>query len=65
MQRWTIYSSLFVRDLTLRSAASFGSYNLARLYFDELAFWLVEQMADVGAINLLVSSPSPLLFFQH
>lgn len=53
VQRWTVYSSLFVRDLTLRSAASFGSYNLTRLYFDELAFWLVEQMADVGMKSLL------------
>ena len=37
------YSSMVIRDLTLRSAASFGSFHLIRLLFDEYMFYLVEQ----------------------
>ncbi|KPM03832.1 hypothetical protein QR98_0022670 [Sarcoptes scabiei] len=36
-------SSLVMRDLTLRSAQSFGSFHLIRLLFDEYIFYLVEQ----------------------
>ena len=32
-----------MRDLTLRSAQSFGSFHLIRLLFDEYIFYLVEQ----------------------
>ena len=38
-----IHSSMIIRDLTLRSAASFGSFHLIRLLFDEYMFYLVEQ----------------------
>ena len=34
---------MIIRDLTLRSAASFGSFHLIRLLFDEYMFYLVEQ----------------------
>ena len=34
---------MIIRDLTLRSAASFGSFHLIRLLFDEYMFFLVEQ----------------------
>ena len=34
---------MVIRDLTLRSAASFGSFHLIRLLFDEYMFYLVEQ----------------------
>ncbi|XP_062509386.1 DNA-binding protein RFX2-like isoform X2 [Corticium candelabrum] len=40
--KWSFYSSLIIRDLTLRSAASFGSFHLIRLLFDEYMFYLVE-----------------------
>ncbi|UYV67710.1 RFX3 [Cordylochernes scorpioides] len=40
--RWSFYCSLVIRDLTLRSAASFGSFHLLRLLFDEYMFYLVE-----------------------
>lgn len=40
--RWSFYSSMVIRDLTLRSAASFGSFHLIRLLFDEYMFYLVE-----------------------
>ena len=33
---------MIIRDLTLRSAASFGSFHLIRLLYDEYIFYLVE-----------------------
>ena len=36
-------SSMVIRDLTLRSAISFGSFHLIRLLYDEYMFYLVEQ----------------------
>ena len=57
--KWSFYSSLVMRDLTLRSANSFGmdlllqyaaksdfpigSFHLMRLLYDEYIFYLVEQ----------------------
>ena len=35
-------SSMVIRDLTLRSAASFGSFHLIRLLYDEYMFFVVE-----------------------
>ncbi|XP_039492161.1 DNA-binding protein RFX2 isoform X2 [Drosophila santomea] len=40
--KWSFYSSMIIRDLTLRSASSFGSFHLIRLLFDEYMFYLVE-----------------------
>jgi hypothetical protein len=45
-QRWCLYSSLVVRDLTLRSAPSFGSVHLVRLMLDEFLLWLVERIPE-------------------
>ncbi|OAF66037.1 DNA-binding protein RFX2 [Intoshia linei] len=42
LKKWSFYSSLVIRDLTLRSAASFGSFHLIRLLFDEYIYYLVE-----------------------
>ena len=39
---WSFYSSMIIRDLTLRSAASFGSFHLIRLLYDEYMFYLIE-----------------------
>lgn len=39
---WSFYSSMVIRDLTLRSAASFGSFHLIRLLYDEYMFYIVE-----------------------
>ena len=36
------HSSMVIRDLTLRSAASFGSFHLIRLLYDEYMFYLIE-----------------------
>jgi regulatory factor X 1/2/3 len=33
---------MIIRDLTLRSASSFGSFHLIRLLFDEYLFYLIE-----------------------
>jgi regulatory factor X 1/2/3 len=41
--KWSFYTSLVMRDLTLRGAASFGSFYLIRLLCDEYMFFLVEQ----------------------
>ncbi|XP_075147796.1 DNA-binding protein RFX2-like [Haematobia irritans] len=40
--KWCLYSSMVIRDLTLRSASSFGSFHLIRLLYDEYMFYLVE-----------------------
>nr|XP_042911465.1 transcription factor RFX3 isoform X1 [Parasteatoda tepidariorum] len=40
--KWSFYSSLVIRDLTLRSAASFGSFHLLRLLYDEFMFYVIE-----------------------
>eukprot|EP00037_Helgoeca_nana_P024969 m.268427 g.268427 ORF g.268427 m.268427 type:complete len:367 (+) comp26806_c1_seq13:421-1521(+) len=40
--RWSFVSSLIIRDLTLRSAASFGPFHLMRLLCDEYIYYLVE-----------------------
>lgn len=37
-----LLSSMVIRDLTLRSAASFGSFHLIRLLYDEYMYYLVE-----------------------
>lgn len=40
--RWSFVSSLLIRDLTLRSATSFGPFHLMRLLCDEYMYFLVE-----------------------
>ncbi|EGD79943.1 hypothetical protein PTSG_10225 [Salpingoeca rosetta] len=45
---WTAYSSALMRDLTLRSAESFGSYHLCRLVFDEILIFLIERAEELG-----------------
>ena len=47
-------SSLAIRDLTLRSAASFGSFHLIRLLFDEYVVYALEQRtAKVTSVSSL------------
>ena len=55
---------MVIRDLTLRSAASFGSFHLIRLLYDEYMFYLVERkvssvtgetpIAVMGEVGLLI-----------
>ncbi|EMP33529.1 DNA-binding protein RFX2 [Chelonia mydas] len=64
-------SSMVIRDLTLRSAASFGSFHLIRLLYDEYMFYLVEHrvaqatgetpIAVMGEFSDLASMSSTLL----
>lgn len=44
--RWTFYSSMIMRDLTLRSAGSFGSFHLLNLLFNEYLLYSVEKRLD-------------------
>lgn len=54
--KWSFYSSMVIRDLTLRSAASFGSFHLIRLLYDEYMFYLVEHKvaAATGETSIAV-----------
>lgn len=58
---------MVIRDLTLRSAASFGSFHLIRLLYDEYMFYLIEHqiaiatgttpiavMGDVSILNVFI-----------
>lgn len=59
---------MVIRDLTLRSAASFGSFHLIRLLYDEYMFYLVEHrvaqatgetpIAVMGEVRILYSLQS-------
>lgn len=60
--KWSFYSSMVIRDLTLRSAASFGSFHLIRLLYDEYMFFIVEhkvaqatQIAPIAVMTECVS----------
>ncbi|XP_063982445.1 transcription factor RFX3 isoform X8 [Diachasmimorpha longicaudata] len=46
--KWSFYSSMVIRDLTLRSAASFGSFHLIRLLYDEYMFYLIEHQVAIA-----------------
>ena len=56
---------MVIRDLTLRSAASFGSFHLIRLLYDEYLFYLIEHkialhtqkppIAVMAEVNILIS----------
>ncbi|CAH8518102.1 unnamed protein product [Dicrocoelium dendriticum] len=75
--KWSFYSSMVIRDLTLRSAASFGSFHLIRLLYDEYIFYLVEhkvaahlgmtpvavmgEMGRVSTVSSLTSFDLPVL----
>lgn len=68
--KWSFYSSMVIRDLTLRSAASFGSFHLIRLLYDEYMYYLIEHrvaqakgetpIAVMGEFANLTSSLNPL-----
>uniref|UniRef100_A0A8C6RJ29 DNA-binding protein RFX2 n=1 Tax=Nannospalax galili TaxID=1026970 RepID=A0A8C6RJ29_NANGA len=69
--KWSFYSSMVIRDLTLRSAASFGSFHLIRLLYDEYMFYLVEhRVAEVTgetpiAVMGEVRPPAPEQGLDH
>ena len=68
---WSFYCSMVIRDLTLRSAASFGSFHLIRLLYDEYLFYLIEhkiaahiQKTPIAVMaEVSLNSPSIVLIF--
>eukprot|EP01114_Cavostelium_apophysatum_P022894 TRINITY_DN8440_c0_g1_i1.p1 TRINITY_DN8440_c0_g1~~TRINITY_DN8440_c0_g1_i1.p1 ORF type:complete len:686 (-),score=157.34 TRINITY_DN8440_c0_g1_i1:19-2076(-) len=40
--KWSYFSSLYIRDLTIRNATSFGSFHLLRTLFDDYLQYLLE-----------------------
>ena len=44
--RWSHFTSLLLRDLTLRSANSFGSFHLLRMFLDEYVAFYLERRLD-------------------
>ncbi|KAH9808995.1 hypothetical protein DFH28DRAFT_594399 [Melampsora americana] len=58
--RWCFVSSQLIRDLTLRSAASFGSFQIVNLFFDEwLGFKVLRKVAlHVAAVAASVDATS-------
>ncbi|PJF18260.1 DNA-binding RFX-type winged-helix domain-containing protein [Paramicrosporidium saccamoebae] len=60
MLRWSFLATTIMRDLTLRSASSFGSYHLLRLIFDEYIMHVLEKKLDEHrrAVGLLSYWPA-------
>lgn len=68
--KWSFYSSMVIRDLTLRSAASFGSFHLIRLLYDEYMFYIVEhkvaEVSQTTPIAVMTSmEPLTLVIYMH
>uniref|UniRef100_F1KUU3 DNA-binding protein RFX2 n=2 Tax=Ascaris TaxID=6251 RepID=F1KUU3_ASCSU len=55
LKNWSFYSSMIIRDLTLRSAQSFGSFHLIRLLYDEYLLYLVELRLAKAANKPVIS----------
>jgi regulatory factor X 1/2/3 len=74
--KWSFYSSMVIRDLTLRSAASFGSFHLIRLLYDEYMFFILEhKVAEntntqpiavmLGDDGFNMQTPSSTMIYQN
>ncbi|KAL6734990.1 hypothetical protein Aduo_005473 [Ancylostoma duodenale] len=64
---WSCYTSMLIRDLTLRSAGSFGSFHLIRLLTDEYMVYLVESRiakAANRAMITIISQPTDYPLFD-
>uniref|UniRef100_A0A671TIN4 Regulatory factor X1 n=1 Tax=Sparus aurata TaxID=8175 RepID=A0A671TIN4_SPAAU len=68
---WSFYSSMVIRDLTLRSAASFGSFHLIRLLYDEYMYFLIEHrvaqakgVTPIAVMGEVCVHTEPLTYFS-
>jgi hypothetical protein len=61
------FSSTIIRDLTLRSAPSFGGFHLIRLLYDEYMFYLIEHKIakSVNETSIAVMSDLSLMHGQN
>jgi hypothetical protein len=57
---WSYYQTMVLRDLTLRSASSFGSFHILRLFVEEYVSYYVERKLDEHrrAVGVLGSWPT-------
>ena len=55
---------MVIRDLTLRSAASFGSFHLIRLLYDEYMFYLVEHKVAAATSRTPIAVMSEVSFYS-
>ena len=53
---------MVIRDLTLRSAASFGSFHLIRLLYDEYMFYLIEHKVASSSGKTTIAVMSEVSF---
>eukprot|EP00049_Salpingoeca_infusionum_P007161 m.116316 g.116316 ORF g.116316 m.116316 type:complete len:576 (+) comp13604_c0_seq1:243-1970(+) len=49
--KWSAYSSIVIRDLTVRSAPTFGHFHLCQLAFDEFLLFVTERISDLGWVT--------------
>lgn len=63
--KWSFYSSMVIRDLTLRSAASFGSFHLIRLLYDEYMFYLIEHQVAISTGTTPIAVMGDVSIFLH
>lgn len=66
---------MVIRDLTLRSAASFGSFHLIRLLYDEYMYYLIEHrvaqakgetpIAVMGEVQTHTHSETKIVNLRH
>uniref|UniRef100_A0AA85IWM7 RFX-type winged-helix domain-containing protein n=1 Tax=Trichobilharzia regenti TaxID=157069 RepID=A0AA85IWM7_TRIRE len=64
---WTYYSSLLMRELTLRSAISFGNCHLLRMFCDEYLSYRLEQVASSPLTTLpkSINESLPIISYTH
>ena len=63
---------MVIRDLTLRSAASFGSFHLIRLLYDEYMFFLIEHKVakatgktPIAVMSEVICLKYPLFYYSN
>lgn len=56
---------MVIRDLTLRSAASFGSFHLIRLLYDEYMFYLIEHKVAESSGKTTIAVMSEVSHYSY